>query len=88
MGQPQPQRDLQLAALKVEADVLSESTVCEKSELEWPAILTPRVVGNVLALWVRENAATLFRRGKLPEAVLPHFEMHPVPSEPAFEREA
>lgn len=89
MELPGPQRDVQLATLKVEADALSESTVCEKSELEWPANLTARVVGNAVALWVRENAATLFRRRKQPEAALPHFEMHPTPSsEPAFEREA
>jgi len=45
-----------------EVDRLNESTVCEKSELEWPAQAGPRHVLNVAKLWVSENAALLSGR--------------------------
>jgi len=48
-----------LAALKADMDRLSESTVCEKTELNWPAYVSPRNVWHVVVLWVKENLATL-----------------------------
>lgn len=53
-------RDRQLAALKDDMDRLSESTVCEKTELNWPAYASYRHVWHVLVLWVKENLANLF----------------------------
>jgi len=48
-----------LAALKADMDRLSESTVCEKTELNWPAYVGARHVWHVLVLWLKENLATL-----------------------------
>jgi B12-binding domain/radical SAM domain protein len=62
MAGPQVMRDPALKSLKNEFDRLSESTVCEKSELNWPAYLGPRHVGAAADLWLRESAANLFRR--------------------------
>jgi hypothetical protein len=45
-----------------EVDRLNESTVCEKSELEWPRQARPYHVFNVLKLWLRENFLILIRR--------------------------
>jgi B12-binding domain/radical SAM domain protein len=55
-------KDSSLEALRAEVDRLNESTVCEKSELNWPAYLSPGVVVNVVRLWVRENLLNLFGR--------------------------
>lgn len=52
-------RDRELAVLKSEHDRLSQSTVCEKSELNWPAYLNWRHVWHAGVLWVRENVANL-----------------------------
>ena len=51
-----------LASLKADMDRLSESTVCEKTELNWPAYASVRHVWAVFVLWLRENLATLFNR--------------------------
>lgn len=51
------QRDLN--ALKEEVVSLSESTVCEKTELNWPAHVSGRHVWAVFLLWVRENLVNL-----------------------------
>ncbi len=51
------QRDLN--ALKEEVDSLSESTVCEKTELNWPAHASWRHVVAVFVLWVKENLVNL-----------------------------
>ncbi|MDZ4064209.1 MAG: radical SAM protein, partial [Coriobacteriia bacterium] len=59
MAEESPARDRKLAALKTEIDRLSESTVCEKSELNWPAQVSPRHVWNVIVLWLREELANL-----------------------------
>jgi B12-binding domain/radical SAM domain protein len=48
-----------LADFRHEIDRLNESTVCEKSELNWPAYTHPRHVFNVIALWFSENWAML-----------------------------
>lgn len=76
MGDEPWVRERRLAALKSEVDRLSESTVCEKSELNWPAYVSWRHVWHVFVLWVKENLANLFnlRRtaqytvGEIPEA--------------------
>jgi len=54
-------REARLFALKKQVDELSESTVCEKTELNWPAYVSWRHVYHVLVLWVGENLANLFR---------------------------
>ena len=54
-------REERLIAVKAEIDRLNESTVCEKTELNWPAHLSPRTVFNVAGLWVRENLRSLRR---------------------------
>ncbi|MBI5231310.1 MAG: TIGR04190 family B12-binding domain/radical SAM domain protein [Coriobacteriales bacterium] len=71
MAGPQAARDQGIRALKEEFDRLSESTVCEKSELEWPRYVGPRHVAAAASLFVKENLANLFGRqgGKLPPAV-------------------
>ena len=62
-------REARLFALKKQVDVLSESTVCEKTELNWPAYVSWRHVYHVLVLWVGENLANLFRlRRHLPHS--------------------
>jgi B12-binding domain/radical SAM domain protein len=66
-------REASLEALRAEVDRLNESTVCEKSELNWPAYLSPSVVVNVVKLWLRENFRNVFgrRRPLLQPAVAP-----------------
>jgi hypothetical protein len=59
-------RERKLAALKEEVDRLSESTVCEKTELNWPRYVSARNVYHVIVLWVRENLANLFGSRKRP----------------------
>lgn len=61
-------RERRLAAFKAEMDRLSESTVCEKSELNWPAYASWRHVWHVFVLWMTENLANLFNLRR----VLPH----------------
>jgi B12-binding domain/radical SAM domain protein len=51
-----------LAEVREDIERLNESTVCEKTELNWPAHLKPSTVFNVAALWLRENLGLLFRR--------------------------
>ena len=71
MGEAPAVRDRRLASLKHEFDRLSESTVCEKSELNWPSYASWRHVWAVLVLWVKENLATLFNlRRVLPRNVV------------------
>lgn len=61
MGEADPSvRERELDALKEEIDRLSESTVCEKSELNWPRSVGFRNVGHVFVLWLKENLANLF----------------------------
>jgi len=64
MAGPSAHRDPAIMALKHEFDRLSESTVCEKTELNWPRYVGPKHVAAAAALFVRENAATLFGRHK------------------------
>jgi len=69
MGGDPAVREEQLFALKRRVDELSESTVCEKTELNWPAYVSWRHVWHVLVLWVGENLANLFNlRRPLPHS--------------------
>ena len=63
-------RDKQLAHLKSDLDKLSESTVCEKIELNWPAYVRNTTSSNVIVLWLKENLANLLRlRRPVPQPV-------------------
>lgn len=62
MEGPKQTHDLALWALKEEFDRLSESTVCEKSELNWPHSVELKHVASAAGLLVRESAANLFAR--------------------------
>ncbi|HET6498492.1 MAG TPA: TIGR04190 family B12-binding domain/radical SAM domain protein, partial [Coriobacteriia bacterium] len=53
-------REREFNGLKKDIDRLSESTVCEKTELNWPRYVHPRHVYHVFVLWARENLANLF----------------------------
>ncbi|MDI6901141.1 MAG: TIGR04190 family B12-binding domain/radical SAM domain protein [Anaerosomatales bacterium] len=62
MERPAEERQPLLADFKREVDRLNESTVCEKTELNWPSSANWRhVVYNAL-LWVRVNLETVFPR--------------------------
>jgi B12-binding domain/radical SAM domain protein len=64
MERPAVSREPALRALKEEFDRLSQSTVCEKSELNWPRSVGPKQVAAVAGLFVRENVANLFGRSQ------------------------
>ncbi|MBE0477343.1 MAG: TIGR04190 family B12-binding domain/radical SAM domain protein [Coriobacteriia bacterium] len=59
MRRPAPERPALLGELKREVDSLNESTVCEKTELNWPARANYRHVWNAALLWARETFATM-----------------------------
>ncbi|KAF0208879.1 MAG: TIGR04190 family B12-binding domain/radical SAM domain protein [Actinomycetota bacterium] len=59
-GTTGPEREQQLADFQHEVDRLNESTVCEKSELNWPAQVTWTHVFSNIALWFRVNFETIF----------------------------
>jgi B12-binding domain/radical SAM domain protein len=63
MEGPASTRDISLWALKEEFERLSESTVCEKSELNWPRTVELKHVAACVGLFVRENLGNLFGRG-------------------------
>lgn len=63
MEGPAQSRDIALWALKEEFERLSESTVCEKTELNWPRSVGVKHVAACASLFVRENVANLFARG-------------------------
>lgn len=62
MGHEEPERGVMLAEFKREIDAVNESTVCEKSELNWPARLDAGHFFNNAALWLRVNLETIFPR--------------------------
>jgi B12-binding domain/radical SAM domain protein len=64
MDGPSEWRSSSLAALKQEFDRLSQSTVAEKSELNWPHAATFKNVLACVGLFVRENIANLFAHGR------------------------
>ncbi len=84
MDGPVQSRDLSLWALKEEVERLSQSTVCEKTELNWPHNATIRHVAAAGDLWVRENVANLFARGR-GEVSPATSDQHPRPTTPAIE---
>jgi len=55
-------REMRLEEYRHEVDRLNESTVCEKSELEWPRQASLYHVVNVVKLWFTENFAMLTGR--------------------------
>jgi len=59
---PPRRREPRLAALRAEIDRLSESTVVEKSDLEWPRQARAYHVFNVMKLWFAENWGVLTGR--------------------------
>jgi len=64
MDGPPEWRSSHLKALKVEFDRLSQSTVAEKSELNWPHAATFKNVLACVGLFLRENVANLFAHGR------------------------
>lgn len=64
MAGPKASRELALWGLKNEFDRLSQSTVADKTELNWPRSTTIKHVAACAGLFVRENAANLFARGR------------------------
>jgi B12-binding domain/radical SAM domain protein len=64
MDGPQEWRSAHLKVLKDEFDRLSQSTVAEKSELNWPHAATAKNVIACASLFVRENVANLFAAGR------------------------
>jgi B12-binding domain/radical SAM domain protein len=64
MEGPLNQRDKSLWAMKDEVERLSQSTVCEKSELNWPASASVKHVAAAAGLLVSENIANLVARAK------------------------
>jgi B12-binding domain/radical SAM domain protein len=76
-------RSMALWALKEQFERLSESTVCEKSELNWPRTVELKHVAAATGLFVRENVANLIARGAHRPAVS---DQHPRPApQPALE---
>ncbi len=61
---PGPLRAMSLSVLRREIDSSNESTVCEKGELVWPARARASHLLFAIALWVRQNLATIFGRGR------------------------
>jgi hypothetical protein len=57
-------RPARLEAFRHEVDRLNESTVCEKSELEWPRQAKSHHVANAAKLWLTENTAMLLGQRK------------------------
>ncbi len=83
---PAETHDLGLWALKEEFDRLSESTVCEKTELNWPHSVELKHVAAAASLFVRENVGNLVgrKRGEYRPATS---DQHPRPTVPAVKPE-
>ena len=64
MAGPVSAQDAGLRKLKDEFDRLSQSTVAEKTELNWPHAATAKHVLACAGLFVTENTANLFARGR------------------------
>ncbi len=62
MGGDPARREARLVGVKEEVDRLNESTICDKTDLNWPAYLEPMTILHVAALWVRESLGALRRR--------------------------
>jgi B12-binding domain/radical SAM domain protein len=76
MAGPEPLREPALWALKCESERLSQSTVCEKTELNWPRTVEIRHVAAAAGLLVSESIGNLKGRltGSVPSA---HSDQHP-----------
>ncbi|MBN1192620.1 MAG: TIGR04190 family B12-binding domain/radical SAM domain protein [Coriobacteriia bacterium] len=59
MRHEEPERGRLLAEYKREMDELNESTVCEKTELNWTARINAGHIWNNIALWFRVQAEML-----------------------------
>jgi B12-binding domain/radical SAM domain protein len=82
-GDPTRRRE-RLDAYRHEVDRLNESTVCEKSELEWPRQVRPHHVLNAIKLWFRENFAIVTGRRRFVPVEPPPPPLAPViPAPPA-----
>ncbi|MDR3685355.1 MAG: TIGR04190 family B12-binding domain/radical SAM domain protein [Coriobacteriia bacterium] len=64
MAGPLAEQEPALLGLKKEFDRLSESTVAEKSQLNWPHAATLKNVAACASLFVSENVANLFAHGR------------------------
>ena len=64
MDGPKVDRSPALRSLKEDFDRLSQSTVAEKTELNWPHAATLKNVVACAGLFVSENVANLFARGR------------------------
>jgi B12-binding domain/radical SAM domain protein len=64
MAGPLAEQEPALHSLKKEFDRLSESTVAEKSQLNWPHAATLKNVAACASLFVSENVANLFAHGR------------------------
>lgn len=62
MERPEALRAPALWALKEETERLSQSTVCEKTELNWPRTVELKHVAAAAGLFVRENVANAIAR--------------------------
>jgi len=82
MAGPISTHDTGIRALKEEFDRLSQSTVADKTELNWPHSATVKHVAACAGLFVKENAANLFgsKRGEYSPAVS---DQHPLTGPPA-----
>ena len=72
---PAAQVESRLIAFKAETEALNESTVVEKSQLEWPRTINPRTVVHVIGLWARENMRMLL--GSQPTPLVPALPIQP-----------
>ncbi len=81
MDGPLDTRDAELKVLKDEFDRVSQSTVADKTELNWPHAAGAKHVVAAVGLFVRENVANLLGagRGEVPPAVS---DQHPQGSAP------
>ena len=64
MAGPQAAREPAIKGLKEEFDRLSQSTVADKNELNWPRSTTIKHVAACVGLFVRENVANIFAGGR------------------------
>jgi hypothetical protein len=72
---PAAGHERKLAAFKAETEALNESTVVEKSQLEWPRTINPRTVVHVVGLWAKENVRNLL--GHRPTPLVPDLPIQP-----------
>jgi hypothetical protein len=64
MSGPEAAREPAIKNMKVEFDRLSQSTVADKNELNWPRSTTIKHVAACAGLFVRENLANIMAGGR------------------------